>query len=65
MGLICLFSLVQATETLFRMAAWRGLVQPVPYGQVLIFATGVTALLYFYRGRQNKRDSMFSLLRSG
>lgn len=47
------------------MAAWRGLVHPVPYGQVLIFAAAMTALLYFYRGRQTKRDSMFSLLRSG
>lgn len=62
-SLLALYVTNVATETLFRMAAWRGLVQPVPYGQVLIFAAAMTALLYFYRGRQTKRDSMFSLLR--
>jgi hypothetical protein len=58
-----LFSLGQATETLFRMAAWRGLVQPIPYGQVLIFTASMTALIYFYKGHQTKRDAMYSLLR--
>ncbi|XP_069691994.1 transmembrane protein 135-like [Periplaneta americana] len=52
-----------ATETLFRMAAWRGLVRPIPHGQVLIFATSMTALLYFYKGRKAKRDSIYGLLR--
>jgi len=59
------FSFAQATETLFRMAAWRGLVRPVPYGQVLIFSASITTLLYFYRGRKTKRDSLYGLLRSG
>jgi hypothetical protein len=62
--LISVILLLQATETLFRMAAWRGLVQPVPFGQVLIFSASIATLLYFYRGHQTKRDSMFGLLRS-
>lgn len=62
-GLLALYVTNVATETLFRMAAWRGLVRPVPYGQVLIFSASIAALLYFYRGHQTKRDSMYSLLR--
>ncbi|GFG31327.1 hypothetical protein Cfor_12887 [Coptotermes formosanus] len=62
-GLLALYVTNVATETLFRMAAWRGLVRPVPYGQVLIFSASIAALLYVYRGHQTKRDSVYSLLR--
>ncbi|PSN30243.1 hypothetical protein C0J52_23750 [Blattella germanica] len=54
---------VYATETVFRMAAWRGLVRPIPYGQVLIFAISMTVISYFYRAPKGKQDSMFGLLR--
>ncbi|XP_021928347.1 transmembrane protein 135-like isoform X2 [Zootermopsis nevadensis] len=62
-SMLALYVTNVATETLFHMAAWRGLVRPVPYGQVLIFSTFMTALIYFYKGHQTKRDAMYNLLR--
>ncbi|XP_063244039.1 transmembrane protein 135-like isoform X2 [Bacillus rossius redtenbacheri] len=53
----------EASETLFRMATWRGLVRPVPHGEVAIFAVSVATLLYCYRSRHAPRDSIYSLFR--
>lgn len=52
-----------ATETLFRMAVWRGYVSPIPYGQVYIFALSMSVLLYYYRSKEIKHDSIFRILR--
>ncbi|XP_049804819.1 transmembrane protein 135-like isoform X2 [Schistocerca nitens] len=62
-GLLCLYVTNVASETLFRMAVWRGWVKPIPYGEVLIFMTSVSGLLYFYRSNHISHDSIYGLLR--
>ena len=57
------FFTLQATETLFRMAVWRGWVKPIKYGQIIIFTLSVSSLLYIFRSDSSAKDSMFSLLR--
>lgn len=60
--IFCLSS--QASETLFRMLAKRGLVRHVPHGEVYIFMCSVATLLYFFRTQnQGSGDSVISLLR--
>ncbi|CAD6231969.1 GSCOCG00001677001-RA-CDS [Cotesia congregata] len=61
--LLCLYVANIATETVFRMAQWRGIVKPIPYGNVYIFAASMTTLIYFYRSKSLKTDSIFKLLR--
>lgn len=41
----------------------RGVIKPIPYGDLFIFGSSITLLLYFYRGQHNKTDSIYSLLR--
>lgn len=62
-GLLCLYVTNVASETLFRMAVWRGWVKPIPYAEVLIFMTSVAGLLYFYRSNHISHDSIYGLLR--
>lgn len=64
-GLLCLYVSNVATETIFRMAAVRGIVQPIKYGQVLIFAVSTSILLYLYHCglNRNNKDSIFEILR--
>ncbi|XP_069691997.1 transmembrane protein 135-like isoform X2 [Periplaneta americana] len=62
-SLLALYVTNVATETLFRMATWRGLVRSIPHSQVFIFATSITVLLYFYKGRKARHDSIYRLLR--
>lgn len=41
----------------------RGIINPIPYGDLFIFGSSITLLLYFFRGQHNKTDSIYSLLR--
>lgn len=61
--LLCLYVSNIATETLFRMAVWRGYISPIPYGQVYIFAMSMAVLLYYYRSKEIKQDSVFRIIR--
>ncbi|EFN87751.1 transmembrane protein 135 [Harpegnathos saltator] len=61
--LLCLYVSNIATETLFRMGVWRGYFSPIPKGEVYIFAMSATVLLYFFRSKVNKQDSIYKILR--
>ncbi|KAL2740318.1 transmembrane protein 135-like isoform X1 [Vespula squamosa] len=61
--LLCLYVSNIATETLFNMGVWRGYYRSIPYGQVYIFALSMTMLLYFYRSRHARQDSIYKLIR--
>ncbi|KAK0164812.1 hypothetical protein PV328_003386 [Microctonus aethiopoides] len=60
--MLCLYVANIATETLFRMAVWRGYIKPIPYGNVYIFAAGMATLLYLLRSRSSK-DSIFKIIK--
>lgn len=62
-SLLCLYVANVASETLFRMAVSRGLVQSIPKGEVLIFMGSIAALLYSYRSVHSSRDPIYALLR--
>ncbi|XP_043669807.1 transmembrane protein 135-like [Vespula pensylvanica] len=61
--LLCLYVSNVATETLFNMGVWRGYYRSIPYGQVYIFALSIAVLLYFYRSRHARQDSIYKLIR--
>ncbi|XP_014475106.1 PREDICTED: transmembrane protein 135-like [Dinoponera quadriceps] len=61
--LLCLYVANVATETLFRMGVWRGYFSPIPKGEVYIFAVSAAVLLYFFRSKVNKQDSIYKILR--
>lgn len=54
---------LQASETVFRMAVWRKMVKPVPYGDVILFAASIASILHMYRSNPNNKDAIFSMLR--
>lgn len=53
----------KASETFYNMMVNRGIIKPIPYGDLFIFGSSITLLLYFFRGQHNKTDSVYSLLR--
>ncbi|KAK6629694.1 hypothetical protein RUM43_003512 [Polyplax serrata] len=61
--ILCLYVTNVATETLFRMAVWRGWVKPIKYGETIIFTLSTAFLLYLFRSDATMKDSMFSALR--
>ncbi|XP_059472631.1 transmembrane protein 135-like isoform X1 [Neocloeon triangulifer] len=62
-SLLCLYVTNVASETIFRMAARRGLVKPIPHGEVYIFMAALSSLLYFYRSQtRSGNDSVYSLI---
>ncbi|XP_050429383.1 transmembrane protein 135-like [Adelges cooleyi] len=62
-GLLTLYVTNVASETFYNMMVSRGVIKPIPYGDLFIFGSAITLLLYFYRGQHNKADSIYSLLR--
>ncbi|KAK3928012.1 Transmembrane protein 135 [Frankliniella fusca] len=62
-SLLTLYVTNVASETLFRMAVWRKMVKPIPYGDVMIFAVSIASVLYMYRKGHNSKDAIFSMLR--
>lgn len=62
-NLLTLYVTNVASETLFRMAVWRKMVRPIPYGDVIIFASSIAAILHMYRSEHDSKDSIFSMLR--
>jgi len=53
----------KASETFYNMMVSRGIIKPIPYGDLFIFGSSITLLLYSFRGQHNKTDSIYSLLR--
>ncbi|XP_032670789.1 transmembrane protein 135-like isoform X2 [Odontomachus brunneus] len=62
-SLLCLYVSNIATETLFKMGVWRGYFSPIPRGEIYIFAVSAAVLLYFFRSKVNKQDSIYKILR--
>ncbi|KAL1464626.1 hypothetical protein WDU94_004256, partial [Cyamophila willieti] len=62
-SLLSLYVTNVASETVFHMLTSRGYIKPVPLGEVIIFATSMATLAYFYKTSINKDDSIYSLLR--
>ncbi|XP_034191318.2 transmembrane protein 135 isoform X1 [Osmia lignaria lignaria] len=61
--LLCLYVSNVATETLFKMGIARGYYSPISKGGTYIFATSIALLLYFFRSKTNKQDSIYRILR--
>lgn len=62
-SLLSLYVTNIASETLYYMLVWRGLVKPVPFADVLIFTSSISYLLYLYRSQERSSDSIYSLIR--
>ncbi|VVC41181.1 Transmembrane protein 135, N-terminal domain [Cinara cedri] len=62
-GLLSLYVTNVASETFYNMMVSRGIIKPIPYGDLFIFGSSITLLLYSFRGQHNKSDSIYSLLR--
>ena len=60
--LLCLYVSNIATETLFRMGQARGYYSFIPHGETYIFATSMALLLYFFRVKTDKHDSIYKIL---
>lgn len=54
-----------ATETLWRMAEWRGYVRSVKHGNVMVFGISVAVLSYYYRTHLHliNKDSLFNVFK--
>ncbi|XP_015432661.1 PREDICTED: transmembrane protein 135-like [Dufourea novaeangliae] len=61
--MLCLYVSNIATETLFRMGEVRGYYSSIPRGDTYIFALSMALLLYFFRSKAIKQDSMYRILR--
>lgn len=57
------YNIFKASETFYNMMVSRNIIKPIPYGDLFIFGSSITLLLYFFRGQHNKTDSIYSLLR--
>jgi hypothetical protein len=53
----------KAAETFYNMLVSRNIIKPIPYGDLFIFGSSITLLLYSFREQHNKTDSIYSLLR--
>lgn len=62
-SLLSLYVTNVASETVFHMLTSRGYVKPVPMGEVLLFASSMATLLYFYKSASSNDDSIYSLIR--
>ncbi|XP_043272955.1 transmembrane protein 135-like isoform X2 [Venturia canescens] len=61
--LLCLYVSNIATETLFRMGVWRGYYSVLPRGELYIFSASMATLLYLFRSKSNKQDSIYKIIR--
>ncbi|XP_076824690.1 transmembrane protein 135-like [Clavelina lepadiformis] len=61
-GMVALYMMNQATETLFNMAVARNLISPLPYGEVMIFCTASAGLMSLFRLPNGLPDSLSSQL---
>ncbi|XP_055384386.1 transmembrane protein 135-like [Condylostylus longicornis] len=64
--LLCLYVANLATETIWRMTVSRNLVQPIKYGETLIFGLSTSVLLYLFKRGLHKniaKDSLFNVLK--
>ncbi|XP_076398351.1 transmembrane protein 135 isoform X1 [Megachile rotundata] len=61
--LLSLYVANVATESIFLMGLARNYYSSIPNGGTYIFATSIALLLYFFRSKTNKQDSIYGILR--
>ncbi|KAM7398057.1 hypothetical protein PAMA_006091 [Pampus argenteus] len=62
-GLLTIYMTNLATETLFRMAATRGIVKPIKHGEVLLFCITASLYMFFFRSKDGLKGFAFSALK--
>ncbi|KAF6717195.1 Transmembrane protein 135 [Oryzias melastigma] len=62
-GLLTIYMANLATETLFRMAATRGIVKPIKHGEVLLFCITASLFMFFFRSNDGLKGFVFSALK--
>uniref|UniRef100_A0A3P9KMM6 Transmembrane protein 135 n=1 Tax=Oryzias latipes TaxID=8090 RepID=A0A3P9KMM6_ORYLA len=62
-GLLTIYMANLATETLFRMAAARGVVKPIKHGEVLLFCVTASLFMFFFRSNDGLKGFVFSALK--
>ncbi|XP_071770999.2 transmembrane protein 135 [Centroberyx gerrardi] len=62
-GLLTIYMTNLATETLFRMAVTRGIVNPLKHGEVLLFCITASLYMFFFRCKDGLKGFAFSALK--
>ncbi|KAF7701183.1 transmembrane protein 135 [Silurus meridionalis] len=62
-GLLTIYMANLATETVFRMAVTRGIVQPLKHGEVLLFCITASLYMFFFRCKDGLNGFAFSALK--
>jgi len=53
-----------ASETIYNMLLSRGMIKPIPYGQILIFSITMAALFRWYRTTKDTKNFQFKIIRA-
>ncbi|XP_061904675.1 transmembrane protein 135 [Entelurus aequoreus] len=62
-GLLTIYMTNIATETLFRMAVTRGIIQPIKHGEVLLFCITASLYMFLFRSKDGLKGFAFSALK--
>ncbi|XP_076130192.1 transmembrane protein 135 [Alosa pseudoharengus] len=62
-GLLTIYMANLATETVFRMAVTRGIVNPLKHGEVLLFCLTASLYMFFFRCKDGLKGFAFSALK--
>ncbi|XP_067113330.1 transmembrane protein 135 [Osmerus mordax] len=62
-GLLTIYMTNLATETIFRMAVTRGIVNPLKHGEVLLFCMTASLYMFFFRCKDGLKGFAFSALK--
>ncbi|KAM3868616.1 transmembrane protein 135 [Diretmus argenteus] len=62
-GLLTIYMTNLATETLFRMAVTRGIINPLKHGEVLLFCITASLYMFFFRCKDGLQGFTFSALK--
>ncbi|XP_062393296.1 transmembrane protein 135 [Sardina pilchardus] len=62
-GLLTIYMANLATETVFRMAVTRGIVNPLKHGEVLLFCITASLYMFFFRNKDGLKGFAFSALK--
>lgn len=62
-GLLTIYMANLATETVFRMAVARGVLNPIKHGEVLLFCITASLYMFFFRCKDGLKGFAFSALK--
>ncbi|XP_012671956.1 transmembrane protein 135 [Clupea harengus] len=62
-GLLTIYMANLATETVFRMAVTRGILNPIKHGEVLLFCLTASLYMFFFRCKDGLKGFAFSALK--